>query len=288
MRAAHLHDPRLHLRRPSDAGTTTASSCDQPTRPDPSRRVAAQPLVHRLTRNPVTAGHIGHRRPVVEHLQHSLIALLHHVQLHQHDSGLLRICRRQRPQRRRWPPAETRTPSVSQLPGPLSPRNRGRVPELSASYRGHDVHYEPGPHTRASWSTWRWCSQTAACTRTQGASTPAEQAEIEWSWGNRTPVHQPMNEPATTIPDFEADAASPAGRLVVIRYRWPPTPGLSLESAVFPAVSVLSHRHPPLLLPGCDGLAPCGISAHDFASTYLESGGVGELLIGGNSFWCPV
>ena len=44
------------------------------------------------------------------------------------------------------------------------------------------------------------------------------------------------------------------------------TPGLSLESAVFPAVSGLSHRHPPLLLPGCGGPAPCGISAHDDSS----------------------
>ena len=32
--------------------------------------------------------------------------------------------------------------------------------------------------------------------------------------GNRTPVHQPVDEPATTVPDFEAVAASPAGRLV--------------------------------------------------------------------------
>ena len=31
--------------------------------------------------------------------------------------------------------------------------------------------------------------------------------------GNRTPVHQPMPEPATTIPGIDADAASPAGRL---------------------------------------------------------------------------
>ena len=72
-----------------------------------------------------------------------------------------------------------------------------------------------------------------------------------------------MNEPATTIPDIEADAVSPAGRLVVSRDGWPPTPGLSPEPTVFPAVSGLSHRHPPLLLPGCDGVAPCGIAAHD-------------------------
>jgi hypothetical protein len=38
-----------------------------------------------------------------------------------------------------------------------------------------------------------------------------------WSWGcgaggNRTPVRQPVDEPATTIPGTEAVAASPAGR----------------------------------------------------------------------------
>ncbi len=81
--------------------------------------------------------------------------------------------------------------------------------------------------------------------------------------GNRTPVHQPVDEPATTVPGFEAYAAPPAGRLVTSRS---PTPGLSLEPAVFPAVSGLSHRHPPLLLPGCGGPAPCGIAAHDDSS----------------------
>ena len=70
----------------------------------------------------------------------------------------------------------------------------------------------------------------------------------------------------TTVPGFEAVAASPAGRSVTSRYEVSPTPGLSLESAVFPAVSGLSHRHPPLLLPGCGGPAPCGIVAHDDSS----------------------
>ena len=33
--------------------------------------------------------------------------------------------------------------------------------------------------------------------------------------GNRTPVHQPVDEPATTIPDLEPDASSLAGQLPV-------------------------------------------------------------------------
>ena len=39
------------------------------------------------------------------------------------------------------------TPAVAQLPGPASHTYRGHVPELSPTYRGHDVHHEPGPHT---------------------------------------------------------------------------------------------------------------------------------------------
>ena len=76
--------------------------------------------------------------------------------------------------------------------------------------------------------------------------------------GNRTPVHQPVYEPATTIPDAAPDAGALAGQLILRS-----TPELSRESALFLAVSVLSRRHPSLLLPGCDGLAPCGITAHD-------------------------
>ena len=48
--------------------------------------------MHRLTGDPEPAGDIGHRHPIVEDLQHRSIALLHQVQLHQHDSGLLRDC----------------------------------------------------------------------------------------------------------------------------------------------------------------------------------------------------
>jgi hypothetical protein len=65
-----------------------APRCSSPRLP----AVTAGKPVHGLTGNPVTAGHIGDRRAVVEDFQHGQIALLDHVQLHQHDSGLLRIC----------------------------------------------------------------------------------------------------------------------------------------------------------------------------------------------------
>ena len=54
--------------------------------------------------------------------------------------------------------------------------------------------------------------------------------------GNRTPVHQPVDEPATTIPVPGADAAPPAGRLTVSPH------GAAVRARSFPRVSVLSCR----------------------------------------------
>ena len=58
--------------------------------------------------------------------------------------------------------------------------------------------------------------------------------------GNRTPVHQPVDEPATTIPVPGADAAPPAGRLTTRcggpRSVFPEGQRSFLPSAVFPAV----------------------------------------------------
>jgi len=53
---------------------------------------------------------------------------------------------------------------------------------------------------------------------------------------------------------------------------------------VFLIVSVLSCRHPPLLLPGCGELAPCGLAAHECSLTPDESGGESELLVGNYVF----
>jgi hypothetical protein len=83
--------------------------------------------------------------------------------------------------------------------------------------------------------------------------------------GNRTPVHQAPSARATTIPDLRPDAGRLTGQLAVIR-RWRPTNRLSESSSVFPDVSCLSRCHPPLLLPGCGGSAPCAISGHDVSS----------------------
>ena len=75
---------------------------------------------------------------------------------------------------------------------------------------------------------------------------------------NRTPVREAVDDRATTIPMVEPL------RLAHCWVRWPKPPARLCElSAVFLAVSVLSHRQPPLLLPGCGGLAPCAIAGHD-------------------------
>ena len=73
--------------------------------------------------------------------------------------------------------------------------------------------------------------------------------------GNRTPVRRAVDDRATTIPEvYGSTAAAPPGRWASRRR---PPPGLSLRSAVFLAVSGLSRRQPPLLLPGCGDQAPC-------------------------------
>jgi hypothetical protein len=90
---------------------------------------------------------------------------------------------------------------------------------------------------------------------------PAQRA-FRGAGGNRTPVHQALTVRATTVPDIFPDAGRPAGQL---GRRLPGGP-----RTVFPAghssfrtSADLCRRHPSLLLPGCDGLAPCVIADHD-------------------------
>ena len=101
--------------------------------------------------------------------------------------------------------------------------------------------------------------------------------------GNRTPVHQARRASDTTIPalvltQHRRRVDHPVARVAC---------RLSGMSLVFPNVSCLSRRHPPLLLPGCGGSAPCAIAGHDVSQLPEGSGGESELLVG-NSFCCPV
>jgi len=148
--------PRSGLRRsgPSDADTTTASTPGRPTRPSRRPRTGA-PGMHRLAGHSAAAGDVGHGGPVVEHLQHCLIALFHQSQLHEHGrppSHWARTTTAKKVATGGWwtPQGE----GVVQVPGPLSPRYRGRVREVSGRYRGHGVHYEPGPHTPVPAAVW--------------------------------------------------------------------------------------------------------------------------------------
>jgi len=148
--AAQLHDPgfdaRGHLMRTRQRLRRLVGQPGQP-----AGRVPAQPAMHRLAGHPVAAGHVGHGGPVVEHLQHCLIALFHQSQLHEHG----------RPPSHLWARTTTakkvatggwwtllRARSVVQVPEPPSPRYRSRVREVSGRYRSHSVQHVPGPHTR--------------------------------------------------------------------------------------------------------------------------------------------
>ena len=64
-------------------------------------------------------------------------------------------------------------------------------------------------------------------------------------------------------------------------------PDLSPVSAVFPAVSGLSRRHPPLLLPGCGGSAPRALTGRDDSQSPKGLGGESEVAIGASGL-CPV
>ena len=104
--------------------------------------------MHRLTRHPVAAGDIDHRG-AIEHLAHRRIALLHQAQLHEHD-GLLRnlwtrtTTAKEEATSPRWTPQNPR--SVTQVPEPLSPTSRDRVPEVSPRSRSQRVKHVPGSH----------------------------------------------------------------------------------------------------------------------------------------------
>jgi len=104
--------------------------------------------------------------------------------------------------------------------------------------------------------------------------------------GNRTPVHQPVDELATTIPGVATDAVTPTGRLSARggpRSVFPVSQQSFLPSAVFPAViphfccrAVMDWPRAALLLTM-------------FHTQPDGSGGEGELrLLCGNSVGSPV
>ncbi len=90
--------------------------------------IPAQPAMHALTRHTETTRDLGHRRPT-QHLEHSLISLLHNPELHQHDNppGPTTSNRKHSPSARkvehdyrshRHPTTGTAPQNVTQLPEP--------------------------------------------------------------------------------------------------------------------------------------------------------------------------
>ena len=121
--------------------------------------------------------------------------------------------------------------TVAQLPEP--------VPELEHTNRSQHVHYEPGQHNMTTCAVFALLDRSDVVRYVTPEAWPLSLGEICGAGGNRTPVHQPVNEPATTIPVLEADAASPAGRLTADGGQRPVFPGCQPSfrpSVVFPTV----------------------------------------------------
>ena len=81
-----------------------------------------------------------------------------------------------------------------------------------------------------------------------------------WSWGESNPRPSGGDRPCYDHSRVRGSRCPTAGSADLTRRS---TDRLSDRSAVFPAASLLSGGHPPLLLPGCGGSAPCGLAAHD-------------------------
>jgi hypothetical protein len=89
MEAAQLEDAGLDRRGQLVRADVGASAAIDETS-EALGRIAPRPAVHGLAAHSMAPGHIGHRRPVIEDVQHGPIALFHEPQLHQHDDVLLR------------------------------------------------------------------------------------------------------------------------------------------------------------------------------------------------------
>jgi hypothetical protein len=102
--------------------------------------------MHRLARHPEPPGHLNDAVVVVQDRQHSLIALLHDTQLHQHDDDPLQLsddgsspAKKAQHRQARTITRNTGTgASVAQLPEP--------VREVSPTYRSQRVYHDPGQH----------------------------------------------------------------------------------------------------------------------------------------------
>ena len=105
--------------------------------------------MNRLAGHPEPKGHLRHNSAVAQRFQfqHRRMPLLHHTELHQHDDPSHSVTTRSPHTEEGSAPPEVDHRGVTQLPEPVSPSYRNRVPEVSHTYRSQRVKHHPGQHT---------------------------------------------------------------------------------------------------------------------------------------------
>ena len=163
------------------------------------------------------------------------------------------------------PTAPASTRSRCRLPRDVSPRHDPAGDDRAASAR------------RLDWRRLRTCGVIAThglAGRTTARRLPdgdgvrarsprrGSAAELAWwSWRESNPRPPSGHRSRYDRSRGRGCAATTSpGRVAIARRRPTVPPELSPGSAVFPAASGLSRRHPPLLVPGCGGVAPRAIA----------------------------
>ncbi len=103
--------------------------------------------MNRLTSHPKPASDRCHGLAVVDHLTHRGIPLLHKTQLHQHNDPPQPSNNNVVTSEEGSAPPVENSRGVTQVPEPLSPSYRTRVPELEHTNRSQQVHHDPGQHS---------------------------------------------------------------------------------------------------------------------------------------------
>jgi hypothetical protein len=172
-------------------------------------------------------------------------------------------------------------------------------PLAAADVEARDLGRYPGRECAGGWwpsdspstsGTFPLVSDTAVAGGIRGprlgvCKSPAQRAFCG-AGGNRTPVHQALTVRATTVPDIFPDAGRPAGQLGR-RLPGGPRTVFPARHSSFRTSADLCRRHPSLLLPGCDGLAPCVIADHDDSASPEDQAVRAKLLFSTVMFFAP-
>ena len=156
---------------------------------EPVGRVASQPVVHRLTSDLITAGNIGHRRPV-EDFENSFQTLFHSIELHQHDGPPSGTGKRGRSPSKKEKPAQTRTPPSNRNRTTCKP-GTGPDPKVSTRNRNHTVKHEPGQHSSPRVAPRRSRVNCGSASQVTPLVTCGNVFKTPWRWGESNP-HAPI------------------------------------------------------------------------------------------------